>query len=145
MAKSLPFDTKRIESAIGAAELGTSGEIRVVLLRGKVDDPAAAAAREFRALEMHRTAERNAVLIAVAPDARCFGLYGDTGVHERCGDAFWRAVAAAMEAHFRADRHTEAVVHGVTKVGELLAREFPRRDDDRNELADEVIVRPPVI
>jgi uncharacterized membrane protein len=139
------LDRTRIESAIASAEKATSGEVRVVILPGKVPDAVAAAAEEFQRLGMHDTAERNAVLIAVAPDAHQFALYGDAGVHARCGQGFWQDVAGVMEARFRAGHHTEAIIGGVARVGELLAKEFPRRDDDRDELPNEVITRPPVI
>ena len=63
---SQTLDTTRIEQSITDAELRTSGEIRVVLQSGKVDDPTAAAEKEFAKLKMHETAERNAVLFLVA-------------------------------------------------------------------------------
>jgi putative membrane protein len=43
-----------------------------------------------------------------------------------------------MEDHFRATRFTEGLVLGIQKAGELLAKHFPRRPDDRNELPDRV-------
>lgn len=137
------LDTARIERAITEAEKLTSGELRVVFHPGKVADATALARAEFARLGMTATRERNAVLLLVAPDARQFALFGDEGVHAKCGDAFWQAVAAAMEAHFRAGRHTEAVVEGVTRAGELLAREFPRHPDDRDELPNHVVGTPP--
>jgi uncharacterized membrane protein len=139
------LDPARIERAIADAERITSGEIRVVFQPGRVADATALAASEFVRLGMTATRERNAVLILIAPDARQFAVYGDEGVHTRCGEGFWREVAAAMEQKFRADDHTGAVVEGVARVGELLAQEFPRRADDRDELANEVLRHPPVI
>jgi uncharacterized membrane protein len=139
------LDAQRIERAIGDAEQLTSGEIRVVFQPSDVDDVTSLAADEFTRLGMRATRERNAVLILVAPDAREFAVYGDEGVHARCGAAFWQEVAAAMQEHFRAGRHTDGVVEGVARVGRLLAREFPRREDDRDELANDVVQHPPVI
>lgn len=137
------LDTARIERAIAAAELRTSGEIRVVFRPGKIADATALARSEFARLGMTATRERNAVLILVAPDARQFALFGDEGVHAKCGDGFWHDVAIAMEAHFRAARHTEAIIEGVARAGALLAHEFPYRPDDRNELPNAVVHEPP--
>jgi uncharacterized membrane protein len=139
------LDTVRIEHAIAEAERMTSGEVRVVFQPGRVADPTALAASEFVRLGMTATRERNAVLILIAPDARRFAVYGDEGVHARCGEAFWQAVAAAMEEKFRAGDHTGAVVEGVVRIGQLLAKEFPRREDDRDELTNAVLNNPPVI
>lgn len=137
------LDHARIEGAIADAERTTSGEIRVVFHPGDVDDVQALARVTFARLGMNATRERNAVLILVAPDERRFAIFGDAGVHAKCGDGFWREVAAAMETQFRAGRHTDAIVEGVGRAGEVLAREFPHRSDDRNELPNTVVVDPP--
>jgi uncharacterized membrane protein len=139
------LDHTRIEQAIAAAERLTSGELRVVIHPGKTDEPLAAAAREFSRLEMHRTRERNAILLLVAPRSRRFAFYGDTGIHEKCGPAFWQALADSLESDFQREAYTEGIEASLAKAGELLARHFPRRPDDRNELADHVIEHPPVI
>ncbi len=140
---SQSLGTDRIEQAITAAELRTSGEIRVVLQSGKVDDPTAAAAKEFAKLKMHETTERNAVLFLIAPDARCFAVYGDEGIHQKGPLHFWTQVAAAMETHFRAGDPTLALIEGITRAADLLAVEFPRQSDDQDELSNTIINRPP--
>lgn len=137
------LNTARIERAIADAEKLTSGELRVVFHPGNVDDAPTLARTEFARLGMTATRERNAVLILVAPDARQFAIFGDEGVHAKCGIAFWQSVATAMEEKFRAGQHTDAVIEGVTRAGELLAREFPHRPDDRNELPNSVTETPP--
>jgi len=88
---------------------------------------------------MHATAQRNGVLIFVAPRSRNFAIVGDDGVHARCGQSFWTDVADAMARHFALDHPTEAIVLGIRKAGELLSSHFPCRPDDRNELPNEVI------
>ncbi|WP_221031467.1 TPM domain-containing protein [Actomonas aquatica] len=136
------LDHERIEQAITAAELRTSGEIRVVLKAGEVDDPTAEAAAEFAKLAMHKTAERNAVLFLVAPEARKFAVFGDEGIHQKCPPDFWSEVAAAMQQHFRAGDPTTALVEGISRAGTLLGQEFPRQDDDVDELSNKVVTRP---
>ena len=66
---------------------------------------------------MSKTAERNGVLIYIAPQSGSFQILGDAGIHEKCGDEFWTEVAAAMEEHFRRGEFTEGVVRGVERVG----------------------------
>ncbi len=139
------LDHTRIERAIAAAELRTSGELRVVIHPGKTDDPLAAATQEFARLGMHRTRERNAILLLVAPRSRSFAFYGDTAIHEKCGPAFWQELADALSADFQREAFTDGIVAALAKAGELLVAHFPRRPDDRNELANSVIERPPVI
>src|SRR5207248_7007418 len=85
----------RIITAIREAEVKTSGEIRVYIQRGKLKrDPVLAAQEKFQQLGMDRTAERNAVLIFVAPRVHQFAVVGDAGIHQKCGDDLWSRVAA---------------------------------------------------
>jgi uncharacterized membrane protein len=133
-----PIDHPRVVAAITAAELATSGEIRVVLARRPVADPVAAAQRHFEALDMTRTRARNGVLIFLAPRSHNFAVIGDTGVHEHCGDAFWQSLAAAMALHFKRGEFTAGLVHGIEHAGALLAKHFPRSADDRNELSNDI-------
>jgi len=125
-----------IVAAIREAEQKTSGEIRVFVSHKKITDPVEAAQAEFVKLGMTKTRERNGVLIFVAPRTRKFAVIGDEGVHKRCGDEFWEAMAAEMSTHFGKSEFTRGIVHSVRKAGELLAQHFPHRPDDRNELPD---------
>jgi uncharacterized membrane protein len=130
------IDHARVVAAIGAAEKHTSGEIRVVVARHPAADPVAAAQRHFERLGMNQTKERNGVLIFLAPRSRTFAVIGDTAVHEKCGDAFWRLLAAAMTLHFKRGEFTDGLIHGIEKAGGLLADHFPRSAGDSNQLPD---------
>lgn len=138
LSTSPALDHARLTAAIAAAEQRTSGEIRVLLAREKAPDPVAAAQKHFNRLGMTKTAARNGVLIYLAPQSRTFAIVGDTGIHEKCGDAFWRLLAAAMEARFKKGEFTEGLVEGIEHAGKLLAENFPRAADDRNELPDKI-------
>lgn len=135
---TLSVDQARVVAAIAGAEARTSGEIRVFVSREAADDPVAAAQKQFERLGMTQTAARNGVLIFVAPRSHTFAVIGDQGVHEKCGESFWRDLAAAMTKHFQAGDFTGGLVLGIERAGELLAEHFPRRPDDRNELPDAI-------
>ncbi len=128
-----------IVAAIKSAEAKTSGEVRVFVSHKQRPDALAAARRRFTKLGMTKTRERNGVLIYVAPRSRTFAIIGDEGVHAKCGETFWREVAATMTEQFSTGNFTAGVIHGVQKAGALLAQHFPRQDDDRNELPDRVV------
>lgn len=131
---------ERIVAAIRRAEARSRGEIRVHVTSEAVGDPQGAAAEVFVRLGMAGTAERNGILIYVSPRGQTFAIVGDRGVHERCGEAFWKDAAAAMEGAFRAGRYLEGVVLGIERAGDVLAQHFPRLEglEDRDELPDEV-------
>jgi uncharacterized membrane protein len=129
----------RIVQAIRAAESHSSGEIRVYIQRGKLSgDPLIAAQKKFQRLGMHRTANRNGVLVFVAPRVRKFAVVGDKAIHERCGDDLWQRLIRRMQIHFRDENFTDALVEAIAEVGHALAAHFPKRSTS-NELPDDVI------
>jgi uncharacterized membrane protein len=130
----------RIVAAIREAELKTSGEIRVVIQRGKLkSDPLLAAQKKFHRLGMHKTRERNAVLIFVAPRVHKLAVVGDNAIHERCGDEFWQRVVDGMRVHFQNEKFSHALMEAINEVGKVLAAHFPRTSASANELPDDVI------
>ena len=74
-----------------------------------------------------------------APRTQQFAIVGDTGIHEKCGQPFWEEISALLSARFKEGQFTEALVAAVAKVGEVLARHFPRRPDDQNELPNQIV------
>jgi uncharacterized membrane protein len=130
----------RIVRAIREAEANTSGEIRVYVQRGKLNgDPLVAAQRKFHQLGIHKTRERNAVLVFVAPRAHKFAVVGDKAIHEKCGDEFWQQIVEEMRMHFQNEKFSHALVEAIKEIGKVLAAHFPRTRANANELPDEVI------
>jgi uncharacterized membrane protein len=132
-------DHDRIVAAIAEAEKRTSGEIRVFVSRKKTDDALRAAGQCFKKLKMDQTPLRNAVLLFIAPVSHRFAVIGDTAVHAKCGDDFWREVVEGMESGLKRGDFTEALLHGVEKVSSLLAAHFPPDPEGRNNLPDAVV------
>jgi uncharacterized membrane protein len=134
------IDDACIVSAIQAAEARSRGEIRVHVAEGPVPDARLAAEADFTRLGMAATAERNGVLILVAPESQSFAVVGDRGIDERCPPGFWDEIAKGIARDFHESRFSDGIVAAVTRVGDELARHFPRRpgEDDRNELPDGV-------
>src|SRR5436189_5443748 len=117
----------RILQTIRDAESKTSGQIRVYIQRGKLEvDPLVPAQKKFHRLGMHKTPERNAVLIFVAPRAHKFAVVGDKAIHEKCGEVFWQRLVDRMREHFRNEKFTDALVEAIEETGNALAAHFPR-------------------
>ena len=131
-------ECRRIEAAIGAAERGTSGEIRIHIERKCTSDPRERALRSFHFLGMTGTAARNAVLIYVACESRRFAVLGDKGINEVVPAGFWKDVCDLLAEAFAAGRQADGLERAVTLVGEKLKNFFPYREDDVNELPDEI-------
>ncbi|HEV3392796.1 MAG TPA: TPM domain-containing protein [Chthoniobacterales bacterium] len=128
----------QIVEAIRDAESKTSGEIRVFIQRGKLDgDPLPAAHRRFHRLGMHKTPERNAVLIFVAPRAHKFAIIGDEEIHQKCGEELWQRLVNQMRDHFRNEKFSQAIVDAIREIGSALAAHFPKGLRS-TELPDEI-------
>ncbi len=128
------LEEKKIVTAIAEAEKKTSGEIRVYISSKKREDALAAAKNRFEKLGMTRTKLRNGVLIFIAPLTQKFAIVGDSGIHAKCGEEFWKEITMAMSGSFKEGRFTEAIAHAVSEVGVALAKNFPPGPDDINEL-----------
>lgn len=134
-------DHARLKEAIAAAERATSAELRVHLDEHCEDHELDRAAFVFDELGMHRTRERNGVLIYVNVSDRRVAVIGDAGIHQRVGQGFWTDVLELVRLHFMGGRYVDGMVAGVERVGEKLREHFPRRVDDRDELSNEISVR----
>ena len=135
-------DLDAVTRAIGAAELRTSAEIRVHLDHRCPGEPMARAVAVFEHLGMHRTAARHGVLVYVSVGDHKLAVLGDQGIHERVGQVYWERLVDAVLAHFRQERPRDGLLHAVAEVGAVLARHFPRRPGDVNELSDQVSIDP---
>jgi uncharacterized membrane protein len=127
-----------VENAIREAELNTSGEIRVHIeteIKGDVLDRAAYL---FEYLGMHKTAQRNGVLLYLATKTRKFAILGDAGINAKVPSDFWDQIKQTMAAAFAEGKFAEGLSRGILTAGEHLKRHFPYEKNDINELSDEI-------
>ncbi len=136
-----PDERARVAAAIGEAERRTSGEIRVHLEDHIEEDVLDHAAFLFEELGMHRTKDRNGVLIYVSVADRQAAVLGDKGVNDRVGPYFWRDVLGVLQLHFAASRHADGLCEAVRMVGEKLRDMHPYQRGDRDELSNDVSFR----
>ncbi len=131
-------EQERVHAAIRAAELRTSGEIRVHIDDSIVDEVMDHAAFIFQELDMHRTAERNGVLIYVSAAQRRAAVIGDAGINSKLPHGYWNATLGVVLDRFREGRYADGLCAGIERLAEQLEQHFPRKSDDRNELSDQI-------
>ena len=132
------LDEEKVLEAIRHADPKTTGEVRVFVSRHRVLNALAFAERQFRRLGMVKTKHHNAVLIFIAPKSQTFAIYGDVAIHQKCGPEFWQTLRDEMVPHLKAAQYTTALVHAITKAGDLLARHFPPESTPQTELPDSI-------
>jgi uncharacterized membrane protein len=134
-------EQQQIVAAIKAAELLTSGEIRVFVERHcRFVDPLDRATEVFASLKMEQTAARNGVLVYVALRDRQLAIFGDRGIHEKVGQVFWREQVRTILSHFNRSDYAGGIADVVAGIGEALRQHFPYdRENDENELSDDIV------
>ena len=115
-------DEAEIIEAIRQAEDATSGEIRVHLEYGQMDN----------------TRQSNGVLLYIAVHDHKFTICGDRGICEVVPEGFWDSTRDIIQEHFRKGHFKEGIIAGVLSAGKELKSHFPWHPDDPNELTDEI-------
>ncbi len=133
-----PEQEKEIVTALRSAEKNTSGEIRIHLEAHSKKEAYDRAADVFDMLEMHKTKQRNGVLIYIAVEDRTLVILGDTGINDVVAPDFWESTKDLIILNFKNDNITKGLVEGVLMAGEQLKLHFPYSKSDKNELPDEI-------
>jgi len=128
---------KALVAAITDAELKTSGELRIHLEKSTKD--AQARAKEmFGKLEMHKTVEKNGVLFYLAVESRKLAIWAGEGINNQVPSHFWEDIIVAMIEEFKSGHFSEGLIRGIEMAGQALGEYFPRKEDDVDELSNEI-------
>lgn len=134
-------EQEKIVQAIKAAELKTSGEIRV-FVEGKCRfvDAIDRAAEIFYNLKMNETIHKNATLVYVAMKHKQVAVFGDEGILNKTGNSFWQENVKNMLQYFHKENYVTGICEVIEKIGQALEFHFPyEKDTDKNELPDEIV------
>ena len=129
-------EQKLLVAAIAAAELKTSGEIRLHIQNFCFGSEIKSAEKVFVKLKMHQTKQRNGVLIYIAALSKKIAVVGDEGIHQKLGDPFWQNVVDKLIKQFKADKKASALADCILECGQQLGNYFPRSANDSNELSN---------
>lgn len=135
-------DLHSIERTIKEAENKTSGELRVKIIKTLFlrEGIYKRAVKEFYRLGMQNTRGNTGVLILLALRQKKFQILADFGIHQKVGQATWDGIAQKMSELFKEGQFCGGICAGIQEAGEILAKYFPVKPDDSDELSDEVSV-----
>lgn len=97
------------------------------------------AATSFRIGAERRTLGRTGVLIYLSLAERRAEIVTDEAIARQVEPEVWGAAMASLIGEIRAGRAGKGLVLAVEAVGAVLARHFPRAENDINELPDRLI------
>jgi uncharacterized membrane protein len=127
-----------IARAVDDAESRTSGEIVVHIVHNllPLETPRRRALRAFHALGIHRTRRRNGVLLFLVMKKKRFEIVADEGIDEKAGASAWKEIALDVTETLSRKGFEAGACRGVTLLGEVLAKHYPREEGDVDELPD---------
>ena len=97
----------------------------------------------FFAHGLHRTRDSTGVLILLSLLEQRVQILADRAIDQRVPPGTWDAVVQQLIEGVRAGKATDALCQAIETCGALLARYFPATEDDNpNELADDVLMKP---
>jgi len=97
------------------------------------------ALRAFYEKGLYRTRDENGILIFISILERKVWILGDRGVNLRIPHETWQAHANEISVGIREGRPCNARCAVIERCGRVLVEHFPRKEDDTNELPDELI------
>jgi putative membrane protein len=97
------------------------------------------AVRAFYEKKLYKTRDENGVLIFISILERKVWILGDRGVDRQIPHATWQSHANEISVGIREGRACAALCTVIGKCGQVLAEHFPRKEDDTNELPDDLI------
>jgi putative membrane protein len=95
-----------------------------------------AAVVQFHRRGLHRTRERNGVLLYLSVFERRVRVLADRGISERIPEGFWQEAVDEAVAGIREGRPADAVCRCVERIARVLAEQFPMKPGDTDELAN---------
>jgi uncharacterized membrane protein len=112
-------------------------DVRRLLVRQSARDRALEVFAELRAWD---TEANVGVLIYLLLAERDIEIVADRGLSGHVTDAEWQSVCRAIEEHLHAGRFEAGAVEGIRLTSALIARHFPPRSPEPNELPDTPVI-----
>ncbi len=138
-------DIHEIQSEISKVEKSTSGELRLCLRKSrgvfeKKFTPRELAIKEFHKLGMHNTDEKTGVLIFILFSDRKFEIVADEGINSKIPEEKWEFITSHLKKEFSSENYKNGIIICLNEIKDILAREFPYKEGDKNELSDEIVI-----
>ena len=141
-------DLARITAAIAASESRHTAEVRFCVegalelgeLRAGIS-PRERAIEVFSELRIWDTADNNGILLYLLLADHDIEIVADRAINSCVPESEWRAICSGIEAGFRAERYTDAVIGGIERLSAILEGYFPANGTRRNDLPNDAVVR----
>jgi len=95
--------------------------------------------QQFVQQGLHRTKDRNGLLLFVAVAERYVEIVADQGINDRVPQDTWQNIVAEFVTHVKQRQIAKGFVTAIAQSGDLLQEQFPVEPMDKNELPNHLI------
>jgi len=96
------------------------------------------ALRAFYEQQLYKTRDNTGVLFFLSLFEHKVWVLADEGIYQKIDQEELNAYALEVAASVKQGKAAEGLCREIAGIGEILAHHFPIKDDDRNELSNEV-------
>lgn len=138
-------DLDSLKNHIAEIEKFTSGEIRICFKVNKAWAERKLSSRElaikeFHKLGMHNTKDKTGVILYILLKDRKFEVVADSGINDKISEEKWEVIKNHLINEFKAGNYKAGIIKALDEIKEVLIKEFPRKDDDTNELSNDIVI-----
>jgi hypothetical protein len=136
-----------IERAIEEEEKRHGGELRFAVEGGmplgnllRRQTARERAIELFSVLRIWDTEQNCGVLVYVSLGDRDVEIVADRGINHRVGEARWQSICDGIRSELKLGQYEYGVIGGIRAISALLVENFPRLDEDQDELPNQPLV-----
>jgi putative membrane protein len=141
----------QVKDCIRDAESLTSGEIKVVIASAssiiprqrKSDQERAViwkAKSLFRKLGINKTRDSTGILILISLEEHMVRVHPDAAIDRILSESTWQPLVNCIIDGIKGGLPAKGICMSISQIGTLLAKHFPIKHDDKDELPNEVVV-----
>jgi putative membrane protein len=94
----------------------------------------------FTAHGLHHTREHTGILILVSLLEHRVEVLADRGINEKVSPGTWDEIVQIVTAGLRSGTACDSFCKAIQRCGEILAQHFPRSPNDKDELANKLVI-----
>lgn len=98
---------------------------------------------QFFLRRLNETGQRTGVLLFVSVEEHYVELIADDGINGKVKEGEWSGIVATFTGHLKKGLVHEGFITAITSCEAILARHFPAKKGDKNELPDDLVELPP--
>lgn len=96
---------------------------------------------EFYQNQVHRTQEGVGILIFISHLEHRAVILGDRRISEKVSQEEWNQILESLLMHIKKNQWEEGLTQAIEQAGSLLATHFPMKENERNELCNQLVIK----